>query len=411
MSDAPAPALPDEPGGETAHALPAALLVGAGPATRDRPGPARDAYAGALFARRARYAEAAGRPWYVLSARRGLVPAGELVAPVEDDLAALPDSYHAAWGGFVAEQLRAWLGSGGEGQTVELHADESQAAALRGPLAAAGFAVVEPVTGRSRREAIAWYDTRRSGAPARRGGPPGGGPDAARRDGTEPGGDGPDGTERDGAGPGGAEVTGAEPAGGPPGTDAGAAPRPGGQQPVGAAGVEAAVRALTDQARGQRLRDLAAAGPAGHDRPGLYAWWVDAAGADELAAGLGLPLPAGLLYVGQAGATSPVTGRPSSATLWSRVGPGSGHGSTFHRTLAAVLAGPLGGLAGSDDPRLAAWAEEHLRVALWPVDDPVALADLEEGVLAALEPPLNLQGMRETPVHRRLRALRRGTPA
>jgi hypothetical protein len=155
--------------------------------------------------------------------------------------------------------------------------------------------------------------------------------------------------------------------------------------------------------------DLVAAGPSGYDGPGLYSWWVDEAGAQDLTTGLGLPVAPGLLYVGQAGATSPVTGRPSTATVWSRVGHEHGRGSTFSRTLAAVLAAPLG-LRDADDPRLGAWIDEHLRIVTLAVDDPVALAKLEEAVLAALEPPLNLQGMRETPVHRRLRAAPRGPP-
>lgn len=49
---------------------------------------------------------------------------------------------------------------------------------------------------------------------------------------------------------------------------------------------------------------------------------------------------------------------------------------------------------------------EHLSIVIVPVDDRATLASIETSVLDRLDPPLNLMGMRPTPVRDRLRALR-----
>jgi hypothetical protein len=49
--------------------------------------------------------------------------------------------------------------------------------------------------------------------------------------------------------------------------------------------------------------------------PGLYSWWVDAAGAADLSRGLQLPVHAGLIYAGLAGATRWPSGNHSTNTL------------------------------------------------------------------------------------------------
>src|SRR4051794_30728067 len=70
----------------------------------------------------------------------------------------------------------------------------------------------------------------------------------------------------------------------------------------------------------------------GLENPGLYSWWVDAPGASELEGGLGLPLDAGRIYGGQAGATRWPSGNGPVTTLAGRLGGnhlnGSVRGST-----------------------------------------------------------------------------------
>lgn len=149
---------------------------------------------------------------------------------------------------------------------------------------------------------------------------------------------------------------------------------------------------------------------AGLGQPGLYAWFVDEAGARTLSRGLGHAVEPGLIYAGQAGAGS-------TATLASRVGRqhlrGNVRGSTFRFTLAAVLAGELGlqgaggrHLAGDGESKLTGWMLDHLAVAVVPIDDHDIVGGLERLVLARLDPPLNLEGMGSTALRTTLSALR-----
>lgn len=174
--------------------------------------------------------------------------------------------------------------------------------------------------------------------------------------------------------------------------------------------VDAAVEALTDASRRVVLASFAAA-PGEVDRPGLYAWFVDDAGTEGLSRGLRIRLQPGLVYAGQAGAGT------STATLRTRISgnhrSGTIRGSTFRRTLAALLAGDLGlrrdgpdRLADDGEVRLSAWMREHLQIAVAPWDDRSSLGHLEDLVLDRLDPPLNLQGMRPSPVRLALSRLR-----
>jgi hypothetical protein len=159
----------------------------------------------------------------------------------------------------------------------------------------------------------------------------------------------------------------------------------------------------------ERRPDQVRAGnwPAHHSEharhPGLYSWWVDEAGADELAAGLGVPVTEGRIYAGQTGATRWPSGIVSKATLQSRIGSnhliGRVRGSTFRFTLAASLGESLGlvvegpkKLHTNSESRLTEWIQDHLRLAVHPFGDRDALADLEHRVLVILDPSLNLEG-------------------
>ena len=150
----------------------------------------------------------------------------------------------------------------------------------------------------------------------------------------------------------------------------------------------------------------------GLDEVGLYSWWVDAAGARDLSLGLGHRLRSGRIYAGQTGATKWPSGKTGRATLGSRIGGnhlrGRIRGSTFRLTLASALTAPLGLVSQSrnlnriSEQRLSDWMRAHLLVAVHPFSDRDALGDLEDRVLAKLDPPLNLDGMRATPLREAL---------
>jgi len=144
------------------------------------------------------------------------------------------------------------------------------------------------------------------------------------------------------------------------------------------------------------------AGAGGVDRPGLFGFWVDEAGAAQLARGLDVPLEAGRIYVGQAGATRWPSGRAGAETLGDRVGrthlAGKVRGSALRLTLASILLDQLDLtvqaamlLHASSEQTLSEWMRAHLLVALHPHDDRDSLAGLEQAVVQRLDPPLNIE--------------------
>jgi hypothetical protein len=150
---------------------------------------------------------------------------------------------------------------------------------------------------------------------------------------------------------------------------------------------------------------------------GLYSWWVDDAGAADLSAGLGHDVHSGRIYAGQTGATKWPSGKIGKATLTSRIGGnhlrGQINGSTFRLTLASILADRLAleraihrRLDRQQEQRLTAWMSDHLDVAVHPFFERDALGDLEDRVLRALDPPLNLDGRPLTPLRTTLSRLR-----
>jgi hypothetical protein len=154
------------------------------------------------------------------------------------------------------------------------------------------------------------------------------------------------------------------------------------------------------------------------DRPGLFAWWSDEAGALDLSRGLGLTVAPGRIYAGQAGATKWPSGKAGTGALGIRIGEvhlgGKVRMSTFRWSLACMLFDQLEVqvqaamlITASSEQALTAWMREHLFVAVHAHDDRDTLGGLERAVLLRLDPPLNLGQMPPTPVRARLTDLRR----
>ena len=151
--------------------------------------------------------------------------------------------------------------------------------------------------------------------------------------------------------------------------------------------------------------------------PGLYSWWVDDVGREVFESSLETDMP-GLIYAGQAGATSSRSGKKSPATLGSRLDDdhlgGTVYGSTLRKSLAALLLSPLDlrvessdRLVAGHEDKVSEWMRRHLSVALYPYGDRDLLSDFEDEVLGILDPPINLQGRPQTPARQRLTTLRR----
>ncbi len=324
--------------------------------------PAAELYTSSLFIGRKSYVEGSCERWFVLSAEYGLVAPDEWIEPYDKTLKEMPASAREAWGRGILGRLQERLGSL-DGLTFEIHAGKDYFAyGLRDGLRAAGAQVVIPTEHLKQGEQLAFYaSARREAGDAASSAP-------RREEGEHPG--------------------------------------------IGAA--------LDDLEVSPTLVP-AFDWPAGVecvDRPGLYAWWVDDAGAADLSRGLGLTIDAGRIYAGLAGATWWPSGKTTDHTLGRRIGQmhldGKVRMSTFRWTLAALLYEELEMrvqapmvIAPASEQALTEWMARHLNVAVHPYDDRDTLADLEEAVLELLDPPLNLKHMPPTPVRKRLTQLRR----
>ena len=180
-------------------------------------------------------------------------------------------------------------------------------------------------------------------------------------------------------------------------------------QNQGGLDIETVLDRLRDHDSSNTLTDVLATGGDGLRAPGMYSWWVDAAGAEDLSRGLGHAVDPGLIYAGLAGATR-TGGSKSTNTLWGRIATmhlGKKHEfSTLRRSIGSILAAANGRLS-IDEVELTRWMHAHLRVITIPVADPDTLDALESALLAELDPPLNLAKVPKTPLRQRLSALRK----
>lgn len=296
-----------------------------------------------LFKKQRAYAEKMGVPWFILSAEHGLVAPNEWLAPYERYLPETPAYYRAAWGLWVASRLELLAGPL-QDKVIEIHAGSSYLDAVRPELEKRGARVVDPLHGLQMGPRLAWY----AGIESE--------PSAEDND------------------------------------------------------VDRCVQALSDAAVALSPQEFIDRGRVPCDRPGLYSWWVDEEGAEDLSRGLILEVKPGLIYAGLAGATRWPSGMRSNNTLWLRVMTmhlgGNHEFSTFRRTLGAIVAHSKG-VTQIDEDGLTRWMHSHLRLVTVPYDDRDSLGRLERDVLAELDPPLNLQHMKPTPIRRRLKPLRR----
>lgn len=342
----------EEPQREWSGSAADIIIIGCVRTKLPAPAPAAELFRSPLFAGRCRYAAGSGRPWYILSAKYGLLHPADVIGPYDVYLAEQSSGYRKAWGEFVIARLEQ-CHHDLRGLIVEVHAGAAYVEPLRAPLAASGAALTAPAAHLRQGEQLAWYNSIPPDRP----------------------------TEQ-------------------------AAP-----QPEHAADMAAHLaRVLSEPARALSPQELLSRGPDSLRCPGLYSWWVDEAGASDLSRGLSQPVHAGLIYAGQGGATRWPSGKRSGGTLWDRIADmhlvGAAEFSTFRKTLAAIL-GPVLCMTDQDETRLSAWMSAHLRVITAPVTDPDQLGTVEAAVLDSLDPPLNLQGRPPSQLRARLTELRR----
>jgi hypothetical protein len=131
-------------------------LVGCVKKKREGTHPARDLYVSPLFAKRRAHVEAAGMPWFILSAEHGLVDPATRIAWYDRTLNTMSAEERRAWGERVLRQLREQVGDL-RGITFELHAGARYVDAIAEGLRAAGATIKLPTAGLSLGRQLAWY--------------------------------------------------------------------------------------------------------------------------------------------------------------------------------------------------------------------------------------------------------------
>ena len=130
---------------ESADVGPRLVLIGSSGATAAGPAPAGRLFAAPGFTRARDAAVRARLPWFVLSARHGLLDADDVVGPSDDQIGDRSSGYRTAWGEWVVAQLAERVRL--EGVVVEVHGGVDFAQPLRRPLALRGAALEIPLPG------------------------------------------------------------------------------------------------------------------------------------------------------------------------------------------------------------------------------------------------------------------------
>jgi len=119
------------------------LLLASSGATAEAPGPVAGLFRSAGFARARDRAAGSGSPWFVLSAKHGLLDPDDVVGPFELRLGDRSPAFRTAWGEWVVAQLAERVPL--EGAVVEVHGGVDFAQPLRHPLARRGAALEIPL--------------------------------------------------------------------------------------------------------------------------------------------------------------------------------------------------------------------------------------------------------------------------
>lgn len=119
------------------------VLLASSGAVTPAAGPAAGLYVSDAFARARAHAERRGHPWFVLSAKHGLLEPDDVVGPFDPQLGDRPVSYRTAWGEWVAAQLADRIRL--QDVVVEVHGGVDFAQPLRQPLARRGAALELPL--------------------------------------------------------------------------------------------------------------------------------------------------------------------------------------------------------------------------------------------------------------------------
>lgn len=123
---------------------------------------ARDLYASDLFCKRVEHVESRGLPWYILSAKRGLIRPSDLLSNYDCTITQMSAIDIAAWHLSVANQLMSELWYEFHQRqlstiSVEMHAGAKYCEPLGTILKTLGVEVIKPVANRGIGHQLAFY--------------------------------------------------------------------------------------------------------------------------------------------------------------------------------------------------------------------------------------------------------------
>jgi hypothetical protein len=125
----------------------------------DRPAPAKELYTGQLFRASRAYVEAQGWPWFVLSAKYGLVSPDTVIEPYESYLADMPAEDRRIWAWYLFRDVKAMRQAGSFPPTpavVCMLAGQHYRHYLAEELRGEGYLVEEPLAHLGIGQQIAW---------------------------------------------------------------------------------------------------------------------------------------------------------------------------------------------------------------------------------------------------------------
>ena len=140
------------------------VLAGSSGSAADQPCPAGEMFLSDGFSRAREHARRSRVPWFVLSAKHGLLDPGEVISPHGVQIDDQPAGYRTAWGEWVVAQLADRLQL--DGVVVEVHGGVDFAQPLRQPLADRGAVLEIPLPG-TWQDADTTEDDEHGGAPVR----------------------------------------------------------------------------------------------------------------------------------------------------------------------------------------------------------------------------------------------------
>jgi len=134
------------------------ILIGCVRTKRATACPAAELFASPLFEGRRRHAVGTGLPWYILSAKFGLLAPEDVIGPYDVYLADQSPAYRKAWGELVTAQLEQRHPDLRD-RAVEVHAGAAYVEPLRAPLGARGAELTTPLEHLRQGEQLAWQPT------------------------------------------------------------------------------------------------------------------------------------------------------------------------------------------------------------------------------------------------------------